>query len=115
MVVPAAWKTASKDAVKFRAAVTDQETEAREPLAEIHGQVARLLHRPVTGRVGGDAAQVHSAGTVLDENQNVQPGEQHCVDVKKVDGEDPGGLSVQELPPGRAVPARRRVDARSGV
>jgi hypothetical protein len=31
--------------------------------------------------------------------------------VKKVDGEDSGGLGVQELPPGRAVPSRRGVDA----
>jgi hypothetical protein len=31
--------------------------------------------------------------------------------VKKVHRQDPGGLRVQELPPGRTVPARRRVDA----
>jgi hypothetical protein len=62
--------------------------------------------------MGGDTADVHPAVAVLDKHQNVQPGQQHCVEVKKVGGEDPGGLSVQELPPGRAVPARRRVDAR---
>jgi hypothetical protein len=32
---------------------------------------------------------------------------------KEVHGEDPGGLGVQELPPGRARAARRRADARS--
>jgi len=32
--------------------------------------------------------------------------------VQEVDREDPGGLGVQELPPGRARPARRRIDAR---
>jgi hypothetical protein len=32
--------------------------------------------------------------------------------VQEVDGEDTGGLSMQELPPRRARPARRRVDAR---
>jgi hypothetical protein len=32
--------------------------------------------------------------------------------VKEVDGEDPGGLSVQKLPPGRTVPARCGIDAR---
>jgi hypothetical protein len=36
----------------------------------------------------------------------------NCVDVQEVSGEGPGGLRVQELPPGRAVPARRGVDAR---
>jgi hypothetical protein len=33
--------------------------------------------------------------------------------VQEVDCEDPGGLGVQELPPGRARAARRRADARS--
>ena len=33
-------------------------------------------------------------------------------DVQEVDGEDPGGLGVQELPPGRARAARRWIDAR---
>jgi hypothetical protein len=32
--------------------------------------------------------------------------------MEEVDGEDPGCLRVQELPPGRAIPSRRRVDAR---
>jgi hypothetical protein len=31
----------------------------------------------------------------------------------EVDRDDPGRLSVQELPPGRARPARRRADTRS--
>jgi Immunity protein Imm1/SCP1.201-like deaminase len=45
---------------------------------------------------------VHPAGAVLDEHQDVQPFQQHGVDVQEVDGEDPGGLRVQELPPGRS-------------
>jgi hypothetical protein len=32
--------------------------------------------------------------------------------MEKVDGEDPGGLGVQELPPGRAAAAWRGIDAR---
>jgi hypothetical protein len=70
MVVPAAWKKASKDAVKVRSAVTDQEPEVPEPLDEVEGEVAGLLHCPVSGRVGGDAAEVHPAGAVLDEDQH---------------------------------------------
>jgi hypothetical protein len=54
---------------------------------------------------------VHLAGAVLDELQDVQSPEQHGVHVQEVDGEDPG-LGVQELPPGRSRPARRRVDTR---
>src|ERR1017187_8593778 len=68
--------------------------------------MAGLLHRPVPGRVGGDAAQVHPASVVLDEYQHAQPVQQHGIDVKKIDGQDPGGLGVQELPPRRAIPAR---------
>ncbi len=68
-------------------------------------------HSPVGVR--GDAAQVHPAGTVHDEHQDVQSPEEHGVHVQEVNGEDPGGLGMQELPPGRARPAGRRIDARS--
>jgi hypothetical protein len=56
---------------------------------------------------------VHPAGAVLDEHQDVQPSQQHGVHVQKVDRDDPGGLGVQELTPGRTRTARRRIDARS--
>jgi hypothetical protein len=102
MVVPVAWENGIEGRGKIRAAVTDQEPEVPEPLAEVQGQVAGLLHRPVAGRVGGDAADV----------QHVQPGQRDSIDVKKVHRQDPDGLRAQELPAGRAVPARRRVNAR---
>jgi hypothetical protein len=38
---------------------------------------------------------------------------QHGVHVEEVDGEDPGGLGVRELPPGWACAAWRRIDAGS--
>jgi hypothetical protein len=56
--------------------------------------------------VGGDAAEVHPAGAVLDEYQDVQPGQRHCVSMQEAGGQDPGGLRAQEPPPGPAVPAR---------
>jgi hypothetical protein len=84
-----------------------------EPLAEGKSKVAGLLHCPVPGRVRGDAAQVHSTATVLDEYQHVDALQQHGVHVQEIDREDPGGLGCQELPPRRAGPARRRIDARS--
>jgi hypothetical protein len=61
----------------------------------------------------GDAAEAHPAGAVLDEHQHVQSLQQYGVHVQEVHREDPGRLSVQELPPGRARPARRRADTRS--
>jgi len=84
-----------------------------EPLVQGEGKVAGLLHRPFSGGVGGDAAQMHPAGAMLDEHQDVQALQQHGVHVEEVHSEDPGGLGVQELPPGRARAARCRIDARS--
>jgi hypothetical protein len=54
---------------------------------------------------------VHPAGAVLNEYQDIQPLQQNGVDVHEVDCEDPGGLGVQELSPGRARAARRGADA----
>jgi hypothetical protein len=87
---------------EVRSAVADQESDVLEPLVEGEGEVAGLLHRPLAGGMCGDAAEVHPAGAVLDKYQDVQPFQQHGVRVQEVDGEDPGGLGVQELPPGRA-------------
>jgi hypothetical protein len=58
------------------------------------------VHSPVGLEV--TPPRVHPAGTVLDEHQDVQSPEEHGVRVQEVDGEDPGGLGMQELPPGRA-------------
>jgi len=55
---------------------------------------------------------MHSAAAMLDEHQDIQSPQQHSVHVQEVDGEDPGGLDVQELPPRRVRAARRRIDAR---
>jgi hypothetical protein len=99
IVVPVAWKTASNEAVKVRAAVADQELDVLELLAEGEGEVAGLLHGPLAGRMCSDTAQVHPAGAMLDEHQDIQAFEQHGVDVQEVHGENPGSLGAQELPP----------------
>jgi hypothetical protein len=52
---------------EVRDAVADQEPELVEPLAEAEGEVASLLHGPLSGRAGGDPAEVYLAGAVLDE------------------------------------------------
>jgi hypothetical protein len=102
MVVPAAWKTASKDAVKFepRSRIRKRKPASRSPGC---GPAAPSSHPSV----GGDAAEVHPAGAVLDEHQDTQPGQRHCVHMQEV-----GGLRLPEPPPSPAVPARRRVNAR---
>ena len=97
---------------EVRSAVADQEFDVLEPLGEGEGEVAGLLGRSLAGGVGGDAAQMHAAGAVLDEHQDVQSLQQHGVHVEEVDGEDPGRLGAQELQPGRACVAGSRIDAR---
>jgi len=87
---------------EVRAAVADQEPEVLEPLIQIQGQVAGLLDSPCAGWVRGDAAQVHPAGAVLNEYQHVQSPQHDRVNVQEVDGQDAGGLGVQELAPCRA-------------
>jgi hypothetical protein len=111
--VPVAWNTASNEAVKSGSAVADQECELVEPLVKAEGEVAGLLHGPLPGGVGGDAAEVHPSGAVLDEHQDVQSLQRHGVHVQEIDGEDPSGLGVQELPPAGARAARCRVEASS--
>jgi hypothetical protein len=97
---------------EVRPAVANQEPDVPEPLAEGEGEVAGLLHRPFAGGAGGDAAQMHPPGAMLDEHQDVETPQQHGVHVEEVDGEYPGSLGVDELPPGRARAAGGRIDAR---
>ena len=113
ILVPVAWKTASKEAVKFDPRSRIRNLNVLKPLAEGEGEVAGLLHCPVPGGVRGDAAEMHPAGTMLDEHQHVHALQQHGVHVQEIDREDPGGLGCQELPPRRAGPTRRPIDARS--
>ena len=87
---------------EVRPAVADQEPDVPGLLAGAEGEIPCLLNGPLAGRVGGDAAEVHPAGAVLDEHQDVKPVQQHGVHVQEIHCEDPGRLGVQELPPGRA-------------
>jgi hypothetical protein len=112
ITVPVAWKTASKEEVKFDPRSRIRNRKSPNRFVETDGQVAGLLHGPLAGRVGGDAAQMHPAGVMLDEHQDIQPFQQHRVHVQEVHREYPGGLGVQELPPRRARAARRRIDPR---
>ena len=79
--------------------VPDQEAEPGSPVAEIGQQVPGAMGDPRPGRVGGDAELPYPLGGDLDDEQDVQPAQQHDVDVGEVAGQDALGLAGQELPP----------------
>jgi len=112
ILVPTAWKTASNEAVKFDPRSRIRKLSVLESLAEAEGKVAGLLHSPLARRTRGDPANVHPAGAMFDEHQDIQSPEEHGVHVQEIDCDNPGGLSVQELPPARARAPRRWIDAR---
>jgi hypothetical protein len=66
--------------------VPEQEFDRVGVVGEIHEQVPGLLRHPVTGRVGGDAEQVHPSGGQFDDEQAVQPGEQQGFHGEEVGG-----------------------------
>ena len=45
----------------------------RPGVVEVHGEIAGLLGPPGSGGVGGDAEDVHVAGGVLDDDEDIQP------------------------------------------
>ena len=69
-------------------AVPDEEPELVADVVEIHDQVARQLGQPRSGRVSGDAEDVHPAGDVFDDEERIQPAQGDGVNVEQVAGED---------------------------
>ena len=72
-----------------------------------------MLSHPLPRWVGGDAGEVDPPGVALDEEQHVEPSEQHRVDGEGVAGQHRRSLRSQELGPGRTRSARSRFDAMS--
>jgi hypothetical protein len=56
---------------ELRVPIPDEESEAAAGIVEVHEQVASLLGQPGAGRLGGDAEDVHPAGGVLDDEENI--------------------------------------------
>jgi len=71
ILVPATWKTASNEAVKFDPRSRIRKLNVPETPAEAEGKVAGLLHGPLARRARGDPAQMHPAGAMFDEHQHV--------------------------------------------
>jgi hypothetical protein len=81
IVVPAAWKTASNEAVKFGPRARSRNLMSAN--RSLRARVAGLLHGPLASGVRGDAAKVHPAAAVLDEHQHVQSLQQHGARVQE--------------------------------
>jgi hypothetical protein len=74
---------------------------------------AGLLRDPGTGGVGGDTGEMHTPVVQLDEEQHVQPLQEHGVHGEEVADHDAGCLAPEERPPGRGSGSstRRRLEA----
>lgn len=81
-----------EDAGELAVSVVDQESDDSGLLSERDGQVAGLLGDPGTCGVGGDAGEMHTPVVKLDEEQHVQPLQEHGVHGEDVAGEDAGCL-----------------------
>ena len=110
ILVPAAWKTASNEAVKFdpRSRIRNLMSSNRSPRPRARLRACCTVHSPVGFAV--TPSDVHPAGAMLDEYQHVYALQQHTVHVQEIGCDDPGGLGAQELPPGRAIALRRGRD-----
>jgi hypothetical protein len=67
--------------------VTDQELDGTDSILQSHGQVSRLLDDPSPGRMCGDSRDEDPAGVELNEEQHVEPLQQHRVDAEEVAGQ----------------------------
>lgn len=90
----------------------DRECAACQTVVEVHQEIARLLSDPGTGGVGGDTEEVDAAGGVLDDEEHIEPVQQHRIDAEEV-ARNAVCLGGQELSPGGAAAARCGVDAGS--
>ena len=102
---------------EVRSRVADEELNVPEPLAEGEGEIAGLLRCPYAGGVGRDAAQMHPAGAMLDEYQDVQSLQQHALPAwKKSTARIPAAWACRncrQVGPARrgaeSIPAARRI------
>ena len=88
-----------EDAGEFGIPVADEELDGLAALTQVHEQISCLLGGPGSGWAGRGAHDVDGPGGVLDEEQDVDPFEEHGVYVEQIAGEDPLGLCLQELAP----------------
>ena len=118
-LTPSAANTASRlptyFGIYFGIPIADEERDLGGPLNERHGEVARLLAHPLSGRVSGHPAKPHHATLELNEEQHVHPGECDRLDREEVARQHAGSLGSKELGPGRTAPPRGRAPSHCGA
>jgi len=90
-VIPDPARTVSKDRVNCPAPSRIRDLNrwcSRVVFAESRHRVAGGLGGPRPGRVGGDAGEVHRAGGVFDDEQDVEPVQERGVDAGEVGRDD---------------------------
>jgi hypothetical protein len=93
ILAPVAWKTAPDEEVKSgpRSQITNLMSSNRWSRVRACGLLESLL----AGGIRDDAAEVHPAGALLDEHQDVQSAEQHGVCVHEVDARIPAAWACR--------------------
>jgi hypothetical protein len=79
---------------------------ARPPRSMSRFRACWATHGPVGFVVAPMTSDVHGSADVVDGEQDVDPLEEHGVDVEEITCPGPHGLGVQELPPLRHEVAR---------
>jgi hypothetical protein len=70
------------------------------PEGNVSVNVARLLGCPLPGRVRGHPGQIDLSCGELDEDEHVEPAQEHGLDGEEIAGDHAAGLRSQEGPPG---------------
>jgi hypothetical protein len=73
-------------------AVADEEPQLVSAFVQVHEQIPGLLDHPRAVRVGGEAGEVDPSTGDLDEEQHVDPFEEHRVDREEITGQHGLGL-----------------------
>jgi 5,10-methylenetetrahydrofolate reductase len=85
--MPAPARAAPNDSVNCPARSRTRNRKSGGAVAEIHQEVADLLHSPRPVRVGGHAEDVHVTGADFHHEEAIQALERHrAVNVEEIDG-----------------------------
>ncbi len=109
--IPSEAKISSKPTVNLASRSRIRNLTGRARWGQLKGQVPGLLDHPGSRWMGSDPGHIHLPGVQLDEEQDVQPPQEHGIHSEEVAGQHRRGLGFEELTPRRPVSVRGRVEA----